>query len=148
MRGGSVEENKEGGLSLWAARWSLGFLAPGQLPCPGIDLPLSGSVSGTRSPYSPLPATHLAGLPVPTLTFPLSCSCPTPPLKPMQICLTPSQPSWNVPADGNKAGSLAGAAEGAPSPPLPFQPPVCLRQTTEESGSTIFGIEIRKASYL
>lgn len=32
-------------------------------------------------------------------------------------------------AEGAEAGSLAGGAEEAPSPPLPFQPPVCLRQT-------------------
>lgn len=48
-----------------------------------------------------------------------------------------------------RQGSLAGAVEEAASPSLPFQPPICLRQTTtKESESTVFGIENQKASYV
>lgn len=58
-------ETRKAAAPPWAASWSPGSPASDLLPSPGICLPPSGSVNGTCSLYSFLPATHLAELPMP-----------------------------------------------------------------------------------
>lgn len=106
------------------ASWSPGSIpAPGLLPCPGTSSLPPGSGKDLLSLLPP------AWLPIPSPLHNLPNSTPA---------------ALEGSAEGAEAGSLAGVVEEAPSPPLPFQPLVCLRQTKYRARALYLLLRIRR----